>query len=103
MRSAFVAEGCVAVTLNADEQITLKTPSDAEFDVAAKTWGFYATPSFRGRLARFGLRPGLVGGENGAHYAVIVERGHEDQFDAWLEKTNRKVLTWLDDEKLSFS
>ena len=39
------------IDLAPDELITLKTESGAEYDVARKEWGFYATPSINGRLS----------------------------------------------------
>ncbi|HLN09267.1 MAG TPA: hypothetical protein VK281_09945, partial [Xanthobacteraceae bacterium] len=47
---------CGMVALDADEQLTFVTERGAEYDVARKDWGFYATPSLNGRLMQFGLR-----------------------------------------------
>ena len=52
----FLMADCGTLELDADEQITLVTESGAEYDVARKDWGFYATPSLNGRLESFGLR-----------------------------------------------
>ena len=51
---------CARIQLDPDEQVTFITESGAEYDVARKAWGFYATPSLNGRLRQFGLRAALV-------------------------------------------
>src|SRR5438105_15753607 len=51
---------CAHISLEPDEQVTFLTGEGAEYDVARKDWGFYATPSLNSRLARFGLRGVLV-------------------------------------------
>jgi hypothetical protein len=46
----FDMKDCGTLALTPDEQITLVTEKGAEYDVARKDWGFYATPS---RTVRF--------------------------------------------------
>lgn len=88
---------CGEVELKPDEQITFKTASGAEYDVAAKDWGFYATPSLNGRLEQFGLRGVLIRNrETGRYFVLLVERGHEPQFDAYCIQENLAVIAWLD-------
>lgn len=80
-----------------DEQVTFKTASGAEYDVAAKVWGFYATPSLNGRLEEFGLRGVLIKNrDTGRYFVLLVERGHEAQFDAYCIQENLAVISWLD-------
>lgn len=84
--------------LAADEQVTLVTELGGEYDVARKEWGFYATPSLNWRLPRFGLRGVLVRNSKGHVFVMLVERGHERSFDAYLASESLRVLAWLDDE-----
>ena len=56
----FEMRDCGTLALAPDEQVTLLTESGAEYDVARKDWGFYATPSLNGRLESFGLRGVLI-------------------------------------------
>jgi hypothetical protein len=88
---------CGRIELAADEQVTFTTEAGAEYDVARKAWGFYATPSLNGRLPRFGLRPALVKGLEDKYFVVLVERGREDAFDAYLRGEGLALLRWLDD------
>jgi hypothetical protein len=67
--------------------------------VARKAWGFYATPSLNGRLPRFGLRPVLVKGLEDKFFVMLVERGHEHAFRAYLGAEGLTLLRWLDDER----
>src|SRR6185369_6166938 len=76
---------CGTLRLTADEQVTLITESGAEFDVARKDWGFYATPSLNGRLEGFGLRGVLIRNTlTGRYFELLVERGREDAFAAYM-------------------
>ena len=88
---------CGDLRLQPDEQVTFKTASGAEYDVAAKDWGFYATPSLNGRLEQFGLRGVLIKNrDTGRYFVLLVERGHEAQFDAYCVQENLAVIAWLD-------
>jgi hypothetical protein len=88
---------CGTLRLEADEQVTLVTESGAEFDVARKEWGFYATPSLNGRLEGFGLRAVLI--QNRAtqrYFVLLVERGREASFELYLAVENLRIVHWLD-------
>ena len=63
------------IQLEPDEQVTFVTDSGSEYDVARKSWGYYATPSLNSRLAGFGLRGVLVRGDDGKAYLFLVEMG----------------------------
>jgi SAM-dependent methyltransferase len=86
------------VLLERDEQITFITESGAEYDVARKTWGYYATPSLNGRLANFGLRAVLVKSFVGKYYVLLVERGHEAELAAYLSSEQNQIVRWLDND-----
>jgi hypothetical protein len=88
---------CGTLRLAADEQVTLVTESGAEFDVARKDWGFYATPSVNGRLQAFGLRAVLIQNRGTKRYFVLlVERGREVSFERYLDVENLRIVHWLD-------
>jgi SAM-dependent methyltransferase len=89
---------CARIDLEADEQITLTTESGAEYDVCRKAWGFYATPSINGRLLDFGLRAAMVRSYVGKYYVFLVERGHERDLAAYLEKEKNVLVRWLDND-----
>ena len=67
---------CGTLSLEPDEQVTLVTNDMAQYDVARKDWGFYATPSLNGRLSSFGLRAVLIRNRTtGRYFVLLVEKG----------------------------
>lgn len=93
----FDMKDCGTLALAPDEQITLVTEKGAEYDVARKDWGFYATPSLNGRLEQFGLRAVLIKNRGtGRYFVLLVERGQEPTFDTYCEQENLAVIAWLD-------
>ena len=96
----FDMRDCGTLSLAPDEQITLVTEDGAEYDVARKDWGFYATPSLNGRLEQFGLRGVLIKNRGtGRYFVLLVRRGREVQFDAYCGQENLAVITWLDNSQ----
>lgn len=93
----FEIRDCGTVELEPDEQITFRTESGAEYDVARKDWGFYATPSLNARLQQFGLRSVLIRNRTTNRYFVLmVERGREASFNAYCDQEGLSVVSWLD-------
>src|SRR4051794_17377898 len=74
---------CGRVVLEPNEQLTLMTDTGAEYDVARKEWGFYATPSLNARLESFGLRGVLVSSPESRYHVLLVERGREEAFELY--------------------
>jgi hypothetical protein len=96
-RIRFEMSDCGRLALDPDEQVTLVTPAGAEFDVARKEWGFYATPSLNGRLAKFGLRGVLIRNRlTGRYFVLLVESGREAAFDAYCTHESLDIVAWLD-------
>ena len=96
----FEMRDCGTLALAPDEQVTLVTESGAEYDVARKSWGFYATPSLNGRLEGFGLRGVLIQNRGTKRYFVLlVERGREASFEAYLAQENLRIVHWLDSDE----
>lgn len=98
----FEMKDCGSLALAPDEQVTFMTESGAEYDVARKNWGFYATPSLNGRLTAFGLRGVLIRNSiTGRYFVLLVEKGREADFEAYLQQERCEIVTWLDSsEKL---
>ena len=88
---------CGRVDLDPDEQVTFTTAAGAEYDVARKVWGFYATPSLNGRLKQFGLRGVLVKNRIQQYFVLLVERGQEAAFERYVADERLTVVSWLDE------
>jgi hypothetical protein len=89
---------CADVALEPDEQVTFVTESGTAHDVVRKLWGYYATGSLNGRLVEHGLRAALAVNGAGKLYVLLVERGKEADFEAYLEEEQQRLLTWLDQD-----
>jgi SAM-dependent methyltransferase len=87
---------CARIELAANEQVTFTTENGSEYDVARKSWGFYATPSINGRLLDFNLRTVLVKSFVGKYYIFLVERGREGELQSYLESERNAIVRWLD-------
>jgi hypothetical protein len=92
----FPMHDCGAVRLEPDEQLTFTTESGAEYDLARKDWGFYATPSLNGRLPSFGLRAVLVRNPSERYFVLLVEKDRQAQFDAYVKSERLAIVCWLD-------
>lgn len=91
-----VIRDCGAMHLEPDEQITLVTGDGKEYDVTRKSWGFYATPSMNGRLSGFDLRAVLVKNRVDRFFVMLVQRGHEADFQAYADGEPLTIVSWLD-------
>ena len=87
------------LTLEPDEQVTFVAATGSELDVVRKSWGYYATSSLNGRLPAHGLRAVLVRGEDGRAWLLLVEAGHEAEFDRYRKGQKLYVVAWLDTEE----
>jgi hypothetical protein len=94
----FPMRDCGTVRLEPDEQLTFVTESGAQYDLARKDWGFYATPSLNGRLSSFGLRAVLVKNPGGRYFVLLVANGKEKLFDAYLKSECLKLVCWMDSD-----
>ena len=88
---------CASIELSADEQVTFVTPSGKEYDVARKSWGFYATPSVNGRLVKQGFKTALVKNAFGQCYVMLVEPEKMEDFKKYIQQENSQVVEWLDE------
>jgi hypothetical protein len=92
----FTMKDCGSVRLEPDEQLTFTTESGAEYDLARKSWGFYATPSLNARLLQFGLRAVLVKNPIGRFFVLLVERGKDAEFAEYVRVERLETVCWLD-------
>ncbi len=88
---------CGQILLEADEQVTFITALGAEYDVARKEWGFYATPSVNGRLKAMGFKTALVKNPHHRYYVLLVEQDKIEQFLAYLQQEESEIVEWLDE------
>ena len=88
---------CCSVELQPDEQVTFVSIDEKEYDVAAKSWGYYATPSVNKRLKSFGYSTALVVNSFGAIYVMIVDVNKMDDFADYCNKESQTVLEWISD------
>lgn len=95
----FMISGCAQIELQAEEQITFVAPSGSEFDVARKSWGYYATPSLNGRLPSKGLRTILESNSHKRHYIHLFENGQEE-FEEYLALDEMHIVLWLNERTL---
>lgn len=87
---------CAHIELEPDEQVTFVTESGAEYDVARKSWGFYATPSLNSRLKHFGLRAVLIKSPVGKFFILLVENGKESEFQRYADIEGYTIVCWMD-------
>jgi 2-polyprenyl-3-methyl-5-hydroxy-6-metoxy-1,4-benzoquinol methylase len=90
---------CGRMELAPNEQITFITESGTEYDVARKSWGYYATPSLNGRLLNFNLRAALVRSHIGKYYLFLVEKGHEAELARYVKLEQNELIRWLDNDE----
>lgn len=90
---------CGSLELNPDEQVTFITNLGGQYDVARKSWGFYATPSMNGRLKSFGLRSALVVSKFRKIFLMLVEVGKEAEFFEYINSDLQSFICWLDDDQ----
>jgi hypothetical protein len=98
MEEDIAISDCGTIALAPDEQITFVTEQGGEFDFTRKDWGFYASPSLNKRLPDFNLRPALIQNRNTKNiFILVLEKGHEESFQAYLDVEELNILCWLDD------
>lgn len=90
---------CGNIKLDSDEQVTFVTASGKEYDLAAKSWGFYATPSINSRLTNQGFKTALVKNSQSRHYVMLVEKDKVNLFEEYLAEEKIELLEWLDEKK----
>ena len=83
--------------LAADEQVTFRTASGGEYDLCAKEWGAYLTPSLQGRLSRFGLVAALLCEQDDTRHLAIVETRQLAAFEDEARARGASIV-WLPGE-----
>ncbi len=93
-----VMSDCAHIELAPDEQVTFLGVDGTEYDVARKSWGFYATPSTNSRLKKFNVRAVLVHNEAEQYFVLLVEPNKITEFTNYLATEKMNVVAWLDDD-----
>ncbi len=86
------------INLDDDELITF-TKDGRRYDVVAKNWGYYATPSVNGRLAKEGYKTALVKNRFSRYYVLVVAEDKLKEFKEYLAADGQEVVSWLDEIK----
>jgi hypothetical protein len=85
------------IHLNADELVTFITDAGKQYDIVAKKWGFYATPSVNSRLKKEGFKTALVRNKAGKYFIMIVDNEKIKDFKQYLSSEKSEVEVWLDE------
>ena len=86
------------ISLGPDEMVTFLSTGHREYDLVAKDWGYYATPSVGKRLREFGLRAALMRNVDTRHVFVVLV--FDDQIDVWesyMRAERQELVMWLDE------
>ncbi|WKZ36509.1 MAG: hypothetical protein QY332_01040 [Anaerolineales bacterium] len=98
--SSINMKDCARIELLADEQVTFLTESGAEYDVARKNWGYYATPSLNGRLINNGFKAALTKNTgSGRYFVMLVEYDKQELFFKYLDGESMILVEWLDERR----
>lgn len=96
-RRALTISHVLNVFLEANEMVTFIDSEGREYDVVAKEWGFYATPSVDRRLRDFGLRAAFVRNQgDGRGFVVLVALTMLEEWEAYMNSEGQVLVTWLD-------
>lgn len=88
---------CAKIYLRHNEQVTFITKGGKEYDVTAKEWGFYATPSLNSRLKKQGFKAALVKNIKGRYFVMLVEKDRRKEFTKYLKAEDMQISGWLDE------
>jgi SAM-dependent methyltransferase len=86
------------IQLLPDEMVTFTNKSNQNYDIVAKNWGFYATPSLNQRLKEEGFRTALIRNPDDKFFIWLVEIGKENLFENYLKNEHQYIVCWLDNE-----
>ena len=86
------------IALQPDEMITLISAGDREYDLTAKEWGYYATPSVGKRLREFGMRAALMRNVDTRQvFVVLVFDDHIEDWHDYMQVEHQELVMWLDE------
>lgn len=86
------------IGLMADEMVTFTSEGGREYDVTAKVWGYYATPSIGGRLLMFGMRTALMRNiDTRQLYVVLVLQDRIALWNEYMRAEHQELVIWLDE------
>ena len=87
------------ININPNEMLSFVNPEGKEYDVVAKDWGFYATPSVNERLVNEGFKTALVKNSSKQYYIMIVDIKEMKKFNKYCMDDQQEVVEWLDERK----
>ncbi|NDV27182.1 hypothetical protein [Desulfovibrio sp. JC010] len=91
---------CGTIFLDADEQFTFETETGKRHDLTRKEWGWYLSNSVNASLKKQGYKTAIVMSMlTGVPKIVVnlVEEDKVDEFLAYLEQNDSRVISWLDE------
>jgi hypothetical protein len=94
---ALTIADCGDLRLSENEQVSFVTDDGKRHDFAAKSWGFYATPSINGRLRDQGFKTALVRNGTGRRFVMVVDSDRMGDFLNYCLAEAQEVEEWLDD------
>lgn len=83
------------IRLSDNEVVTFLTERGQEYDITAKSWGFYATPSLNSRLLLSEFASCLAKGPNGNLYIHIVSRDKLESYELYCNVEQLEILYWF--------
>ena len=89
------------ILLDSEEMISFCTDDGSEYDVVAKEWGFYATPSINARLIDQGFKTALVKNTEDRFYIMLVKKTSLEKFHIFLKEGRETLVEWLDERTKS--
>jgi hypothetical protein len=89
---------CGTIKLDENEMVTFVTETGNNYDVAAKSWGFYATPSVNGRLKNEGFKTAIVKNPQGRIFVMLVLKDKISEFEVYLNLERAEIIEWLDEK-----
>jgi hypothetical protein len=98
LKNQICISDCGSVYLNPDEQLTFRTEGGKEYDLAAKEWGYYATPSINGRLKSFNYKTALVKNIFNKYFIMLVDDNKLELFSDYCKEESLEIIEWLDEK-----
>ena len=82
------------VYLNDNENLTIISKNNKNYDICKKNWGYYATPSINKRLKNEGFKTALVK-TNKKYFVLIVDESKMKLFKTYCKIEDYKIVKWL--------
>ncbi len=83
------------IILGNDENLTITSINNKNYEICKKDWGYYATPSINVRLKKIGFKTALVK-QKKKYFILLVDKKKIKSFNYYCRIENYKVIKWLD-------